>query len=54
MLRAIAPIEAGESIDDAAATGKLALQPVVRDYLQSGYQTSLEALSGSVGDGSPR
>ena len=42
VLRVTQAIEAGESIDDAAAAGKIAMQPVVRDYLQSGYQTSLE------------
>ncbi len=46
VLRVTQAIEAGESIDDAAAAGKIAMQPVVRDYLQSGYQTSLEALTG--------
>ncbi len=48
VLRAVAPIEAGETIDDAAANGKLALQPVARDYLLPNYQTSVESLSGSV------
>src|SRR5688572_26134317 len=48
VLRAVAPIEAGETIDDAAASGKLALQPVARDYLLPNAQTSTEALSGSV------
>ena len=46
VLRVTQAIEAGESIDDAAAAGKIAMQPVVRDYLQTGYQTSLEALTG--------
>ena len=46
-LVAVAPIEAGESIDDAATNGKLALQPVPQDYLLPNYQTSVEALSGS-------
>ncbi|QBR94203.1 Flp pilus assembly protein CpaB [Nocardioides euryhalodurans] len=46
VLRAVQPIEVGESIDDAAAAGKIAMQPVVRDYLQNGYQTSLDGLSG--------
>ena len=46
VLRATQTIEVGESIDDAAAAGKVALQPVVRDYLQPGYQTSLDSLSG--------
>jgi len=48
VLRAVAPIAEGETIDDAAATGKLALEPVPRDYLQPNYQTSIESLSGSV------
>lgn len=48
VLRAVAPIEAGETIDDAAASGKLQLQPVARDYLLPNVQTSVESLSGSV------
>lgn len=48
VLRAVAPIEPGETIDDAAASGKLALQPVARDYLLPNYQTSVEDLTGSV------
>jgi pilus assembly protein CpaB len=48
VLRAVAPIEAGETIDDAQANGKLALEPVASDYLLPNYQTSVEALSGSV------
>lgn len=48
VLRAVAPIEPGETIDDAAASGKLALQPVASDYLLPNYQTSTDALSGSV------
>jgi len=48
VLHAVAPIEAGESIDDAAAKGKLALQPVAREYLLPNYQTSTTSLSGSV------
>ena len=50
VLRAVAPIEAGESIDDAAANGKLALQPVAEDYLLPNYQTSVEAISGTRRD----
>lgn len=46
VLRATQPIEPGESIESAAAAGKIALQPVVREYLQPGYQTSLDALAG--------
>jgi pilus assembly protein CpaB len=48
VLRATQKIEAGESVDDAAAAGKIALQPVVSDYLLPNHQTSLEALSGQV------
>lgn len=48
VLVAVAPIEPGETIDDAAASGKLTLQPVAQDYLLTGYQTSVEELSGSV------
>lgn len=48
VLSAVAPIEAGESIDDAAASGKLALRPVPNDSLLPNYQTSVEAISGSV------
>jgi pilus assembly protein CpaB len=46
-LVAVAPIEQGESIDDAATNGKLALQPVPQDYLLPNYQTSVTDLSGS-------
>ena len=46
-LVAVAPIEAGESIDDAATNGKLALQPVPQDYLLPNYQTSVTDLTGS-------
>src|SRR5687767_7891758 len=48
VLTAVAPIEAGESIDDAAAAGKLALEPVPQDSLLPNYQTSTEAISGTV------
>jgi pilus assembly protein CpaB len=48
VLRAVAPIEQGEAIDDAQANGKLALEPVAQEYLLPGYQTSVESLSGSV------
>lgn len=48
VLTAVAPIEPGETIDDAAASGKLALEPVIRDNLLPNYQTSIEGLSGSV------
>lgn len=48
VLTAVTPIEPGETIDDAAAAGKLALEPVAQDDLLPGYQTSIEALSGSV------
>lgn len=48
VLRAVAPINPGESIDDAQAAGKLAVQPVGRDSLVPGYQTSVDPLSGQV------
>lgn len=48
VLRAVAPIAQGESIDDAQATGKLAVQPVARDSLVPGYQTSADGLKGQV------
>jgi pilus assembly protein CpaB len=48
VLRAVAPIAAGEKIDDAQAAGKLAAQPVGRDSLVPGYQTSIDSLSGQV------
>jgi pilus assembly protein CpaB len=48
VLRAVTTIEQGESIDDAAASGKLALQPVTRDDLLQNSQTSTEELSGQV------
>jgi pilus assembly protein CpaB len=46
VLQAIAPIEPGETIDEAAAGGKLAMQPVAQADLLSGHQTSIEPLSG--------
>ncbi|HET7193368.1 MAG TPA: Flp pilus assembly protein CpaB [Nocardioides sp.] len=46
VLRAVSTIEKGESIDDAAASGKLALQPVARADLLPNYQTSTEDLDG--------
>jgi pilus assembly protein CpaB len=48
VLRVVAPITQGESIDDAQATGKLAVQPVGRDSLVPGYQTSIDSLKGQV------
>lgn len=48
VLRAVAPIAEGESIDDAQATGKLAVQPVARDSLVPGYQTAVDPLKGQV------
>jgi pilus assembly protein CpaB len=48
VLRAVAPIEAGESIDDAAASGKLALEPVSQADLLPNAQTSIDQLSGTV------
>ena len=51
VLRAVAPIQAGETIDDAQAAGKIAVQPVSRDSLVPGYQTSIDALTGQVAVG---
>lgn len=48
VLTAVAPIEPGESIEDAATNGKLALEPVAQDDLLPNYQTSIESLSGAV------
>jgi pilus assembly protein CpaB len=46
VLRAVSTIEKGESIDDATASGKIALQPVARADLLPNYQTSTEELDG--------
>lgn len=48
VLKAVAPIEPGESIDEAAANGKLQLLPVSQDDLVPNYQTSIENLTGLV------
>jgi pilus assembly protein CpaB len=48
VLRAVAPIEQGESIDDAASNGKLALEPVAQGDVLPNHQTSTEELSGQV------
>lgn len=48
VLRATIQIEPGESIEEADANGKLALQPVAQDQLLPTYQTSTTALSGMV------
>ena len=46
VLRAVSTIEKGESIEDATASGKVALQPVARGDLLPNYQTSTEELDG--------
>ncbi len=48
VLRVVAPIAQGELIDDADAAGKLAVQPVGRDSLVPGYQTTIDSLKGQV------
>jgi pilus assembly protein CpaB len=48
VLTAVSTIEAGETIDDAAASGKLAMQAVTQEAMLPNAQTSLEGLSGSV------
>jgi len=46
VLRAVQPIEQGETIDDAAASGKLQLQAVSQADLLPGYQTDTSELEG--------
>jgi pilus assembly protein CpaB len=48
VLRATAVINPGETIEDAQAAGKLALQSTPNDQLLSGYQTTTDALTGRV------
>ena len=48
VLRATAVIAPGEKIEDAQAAGKLALQAVSQDSLLDGYQTTTDALAGTV------
>jgi pilus assembly protein CpaB len=48
VLRAVGTIEQGESIDDAATSGKLALEPVAKNDVLPNSQTSTEELSGQV------
>lgn len=47
VLKATAIIEAGESIEDAQAGGKLALANVAQDQLLNGYQTTTDTLAGT-------
>ncbi len=47
VLKATAIIEAGESIEDASAAGKLTLAAVAQDQLLNGYQTDTVALEGT-------
>jgi pilus assembly protein CpaB len=48
VLRATSLIETGESLEDAQAAGKLALQAVANDQLLDGYQENTESLAGTV------
>jgi pilus assembly protein CpaB len=48
VLRATAVINPGEQFEDAQAAGKLALQAVSKDSLLDGYQTTTDALTGTV------
>src|SRR4051812_12113192 len=48
VLRAVAPIEQGESIDDAAAAGKLKLDSVTQADLLPNAQSDTSGLSGLV------
>jgi pilus assembly protein CpaB len=46
VLQAVGTIEPGESIDDAAAAGKLKLEAVAQSDLLPGYQTDTSGLTG--------
>ena len=46
VLKATAIIDPGETIEDAQAGGKLALQAVSQDSLLDGYQTTTDSLDG--------
>jgi pilus assembly protein CpaB len=48
VLRATGLIEPGESVEDAQAAGKLALQSIAKDQLLEGYQDTTEGLAGNV------
>lgn len=48
VLTATARIEAGDSLQQAAAAGKVALRAVTTNELLAGYQTSTSALTGQV------
>lgn len=48
VLRATAPIAPGETIEDAQAAGKLALQATPNDQVLAGAQTTTDALTGRV------
>ena len=48
VLTAVAPIEAGETIDDAQNAGKLQLSAVSQDDLLPNYQTSTDNLTGLI------
>jgi pilus assembly protein CpaB len=48
VLKATAIIEAGESIEDAQAAGKLTLAAVAQDQLLNGYQTDTAAIAGTT------
>ncbi|MGZ4445860.1 MAG: Flp pilus assembly protein CpaB [Actinomycetes bacterium] len=48
VLRVVAPISPGETIDTALANGKLALQPVPKDQLLAGAQSNIDSLRGLV------
>ena len=48
VLTATAPIQQGDSLDQASASGKLALKPVPRGELLAGYQTGTSTLVGQV------
>lgn len=48
VLKASQDITAGETYDAALASGKMSLQPVPKNQLVQGYQTSTSALKGTI------
>lgn len=48
VLKATQDITAGETYDAALSSGKMSMQPVPKNQLTDGYQTSTDALKGSI------
>jgi pilus assembly protein CpaB len=51
VLKATANIAAGETYDSALSAGKMSLQPVPKNQLIEGYQTTTTALKGKISSG---